>query len=430
MNVTTERLEDNKVALDITVPQEDVAKAFDRAWKNIAAKVAIPGFRKGKAPRKIIEQRIGLPAIKEEAFELLAGKYYAEALERENLEPVSQPSVDIGLLEEDKDMQYKVTVTVKPEVELGQYKDIKVEKTVRPVTEEDITESIDRLRERKAEMVVAEGAKLGQGDFAIIDFAGFIDGQPFSGGEGKGYPLEIGSGNFIPGFEEQLLGAAAGEERTVNVSFPEDYFAKELAGKAAEFKVTVHDVKRKQLPELTDEFVKENSKFATVEEWKDDCKKRMEEAAERSAQTEYENGVIKAAVDNAKVEVPSVMVENRISEIIEDTAANLKSRGLNFEDYLQYTGKTILEMRDSHRDNAKEDVKAELAMDAIVKAEDLKVEPAELEKELEMMAAQYKRPVAEVQKALITSGNITAVNRAILRRKAARMILDTAAKEQ
>ncbi len=429
MNVTTERLEDHKVALNITIPQADVAKAFDRAWKNISAKVTIPGFRKGKAPRKIIEQRVGLEAIKEEAFELLAGKYYVEAVEQEKIEPVSQPSVDIIVMEEDQDMQYKVTVTVKPEVELGEYKGLKVEKTVREVAAADIDDALDKLRERKAQMVVAEGAKLAQGDFAIIDFAGFIDGQPFSGGEGKGYPLEIGSGNFIPGFEEQLIGAGAGEERTVNVSFPEEYFAKELAGKAAEFKVTVHDVKRKQLPELTDEFVKENSTFATVEEWKTDCKKRFEETAARNAQTEYENNVIKTAVENAKADIPNVMVENKVSEIVEDMAANLKSRGLNFDDYLKYIGKDIAALRESYRENALGDVRAELVMDAIIKVEDLKVEAEELEKEVEMMAAQYKRPLAEVKKALVKSGNIVAVNRAILRRKAARLILDSAARE-
>lgn len=430
MKVTTERLENNKVALTITVEQPQVKKAFEKAWRSIAAKVNIPGFRKGKAPRKLVENNVGIAAIKEEAFDIIAKETYPEALEQAELDPVSHPSVDIEKFEEAEDMVYKVTVTVKPEVELGQYKEIEVEKEKQEVTDADVEDALTKLRERKAEMVVVDDAKLEQGDFAVIDFAGFIDGQPFSGGEGKGYPLEIGSGSFIPGFEDQLLGAKAGEERTVKVNFPEDYFASELAGKEAEFKVTIHDVKRKKLPELTDEFIKENSSFDTIEAWKKDCRERLEKSAEASAQNSYENNIIKTAVDNANVDVPEIMVEDRVSEMLHDIAHNLQHRGLKFEDYLKYMGKTIEELRETYKENALADIKAELVMDAIAKKEELKVEAEELQKELEIMAAQYKQPIDDIKKALVKTGNITMVNLGILRRKAARMILGDKAKKE
>lgn len=423
MNVTTERLEDNKAVLTITVPQAEVAKAYDAAWKSIAGKVNIPGFRKGKAPRKLVENRVGVPAIQEEAFDIIAKKAYPEALQEAGLEPVSHPTVDIEKMDEKEDMVFKVTVTVKPDVELGQYKDIDVEKQVKEITDADITDTLEKLRERKAEMVVAEGATLENGDFAVIDFAGSIDGIPFSGGEGKGYPLEVGSGSFIPGFEDQLLGAKAGEERTVKVTFPEDYFAKDLADKEAEFKVTVQDIKRKQLPEATDEFISENSEFKTVDEWKEDARKKLQEYADKQSEYEHENNVIKNAVENAKVDIPDIMIEERINEMLHDVAHNLQQRGLKFDEYLKYIGKTVEELRESYREGAIADVKAELVMDAVAKKEELKVEAQELQKELELMAEQYKQPIDDIKKALVKTGNITMVNLAILRRKAARLIL-------
>ena len=425
MNVTIEKLENNKVALTIMVEQLEVKKAFEKAWKDISGKVNIAGFRKGKAPRKLIENHVGLGAIKEEAFDIIAKKTYTEALAQAEVEPVSHPAVDIEKFEETEDMVYKVTVTVKPEVELGQYKEIKIEKQVQEITDFDIEDALTKLRERKAEMVVAEGADLGKGDFAVIDFAGFIDGQPFSGGEGKGHPLEIGSGSFIPGFEDQLIGAKAGEEKTVKVVFPEDYFAKELAGKEAEFKVTIHDIKRRQLPELTDELIKENSSFNTVDEWKKDCRERLEKSAETSAQHKYESDVIKTAVENAKMDVPEVMVQSRVDEMLHDMEHNLQQRGLKFEDYLKYIGKTVENLRESYKESALADVKAELVMDAIAKKEKLQVEAKELQKELEIMAAQYKQPIDDIKKALVKTGSITMVNISILRRKAANLILGT-----
>lgn len=423
MNVSIQKLEDNKVELTITIPQTEVAKAYESAYKKLAQEVNIPGFRKGKAPRKIIESRLGAEAIKEEAENILVNDSYRKALQQEHVEVVSYPSIDIIESDESKDMEFKAVVTVRPEVELGEYTDLEVEKGDSSVTDEDVMAVLDKLREKKAQMVVVENAELAKGDFAIIDFAGYIDGEPFSGGEGKGYPLEIGSGSFIPGFEDQLIGAKTGEERTVKVNFPEDYFSKDLAGKEAEFKVNVQDIKQKQLPEATDEFIKENTEFATLEEWKADCRKNLEESKKIQVKNEHENNLIKTAVENAKIDVPEIMVEERIKEILRDMAAGLQQRGLKFEDYLKYIGKTLEEVKESYKETALADVKAELVMEAIAAKENLEVTAADLEKELEEMAKQYKKTAEEIKKTLVKTGNIVFVNMAILRRKAARLII-------
>lgn len=423
MNVSIQKLEDNKVELTITIPQTEVAKAYESAYKKLAQEVNIPGFRKGKAPRKIIESRLGAEAIKEEAENILVNDSYRKALQQEHVEVVSYPSIDIIESDESKDMEFKAVVTVRPEVELGEYTDLEVEKGDSSVTDEDVMAVLDKLREKKAQMVVVENAELAKGDFAIIDFAGYIDGEPFSGGEGKGYPLEIGSGSFIPGFEDQLIGAKTGEERTVKVNFPEDYFSKDLAGKEAEFKVNVQDIKQKQLPEATDEFIKENTEFATLEEWKADCRKNLEESKKIQVKNEHENNLIKTAVENAKIDVPEIMVEERIKEILRDMAAGLQQRGLKFEDYLKYIGKTLEEVKESYKETALADVKAELVMEAIAAKENLEVTAADLEKELEEMAKQYKQTAEEIKKTLVKTGNIVFVNMAILRRKAARLII-------
>jgi trigger factor len=429
MNVSTEKLENNQVVLTITVPQAAVAQAYDRAWRNIAGKLSVPGFRKGKAPRKIVESRVGLPAIQEEAFELLAAKNYTEALREAQIQPVSRPNVDVQTLAEDQDMIFKVTVTVKPEVQLGQYKGLRAPKAVRAIGDADVDDALEKLRERKSSMVVAEGAKLAKGDFAIIDFQGTIDGQPFSGGEGKSFPLEIGSGSFIPGFEEQLVGAGAGEERVVQVAFPDDYSVAELAGKEAQFSVAVHDVKRRQMPSVTDEFIKDNSEFPTIDEWRKNCRENLEKAALLSAQKEYENNILKAAVDGAVLEIPDVMAEDRVSEMILDTASGLKRRGLKFDDYLKYLGKTMEELREDNKTIALGDIRFELVVDAIAQAEGVKVSEQELDEEIGRLALQHQEPLEEVKKALARAGRLDQFAASVLRRKAIRLIVDASVEE-
>ena len=326
MNVTVERV-GNDATLKITLPAEEVNKGFKKAVAKIAGQVNIPGFRKGKAPRNIIEMHYGKEAVKQEAFELVANQCYTEALEQEKLIPVSDPKVEDSVFEENKDMELTIKVTLKPEVKLGDYKELHVEKEAVEVTDEAVEEQVQGLRSRHAKMVEAEeGAVIEKGDFAIIDFAGTVDGEPFSGGEGKGYPLEVGSNSFIPGFEDQLVGLKKGDSTDVDVTFPEEYFVKELAGKQAIFKVNVQDVKRKELPELTDEYVAANSDCKTVEELRASYKERMQKAAENNAQIAYEKALIDLAVANAEFEVPEIMIEDRVTQMIDEMRMSLEAR--------------------------------------------------------------------------------------------------------
>lgn len=304
MNVTVERVE-NEATLKITAPAAEVNAGYKKAVQKIADQANIPGFRKGKAPRAIIEMHYGKEAVKQEAFEIVANKAYSEALDQEKLIPVSDPKVEESTFEEGKDMELTIKVTLKPEPELGEYKGLHVEKKEVEVTDEQVDAQIKDMMGRDAKMVVAEeGAVIEKGDFAIIDFAGTVDGEPFSGGEGKGYPLEVGSNSFIPGFEDQLVGLSKGDSTDVEVTFPEDYFVKDLAGKEAIFKVNIQDVKRKELPELNDEYVASKTDFKTVEELRANYKERMQKAAEANAKAEYEHELIDLAVANAKFSVP------------------------------------------------------------------------------------------------------------------------------
>ena len=349
MNVSVERVV-NDATLKITLPAEEVNKGFKKAISKIANSVNIPGFRKGKAPRNIIEMHYGKDAIKQEAFEIVANDCYTKALDQESLIPVSDPKVEESVFEENKDMELTIKVTLKPEIELGEYKGLSVEKKEAVVEDADVDAAVEELRSRQAKMVIAEeGTIIEKGDFAIIDFAGTVDGEAFSGGEGKGYPLEVGSNSFIPGFEDQLVGLKKGDATDVEVTFPEDYFVKELAGKEAVFKVNVQDVKRKELPELNDEYVAANSEYKTVAELKASYKERMQQNAENNAKVEYEKALIDAAVANAKFEVPEIMVEDRISQMVDEMRMSLESRKMTLEMYMQYTGMDMAKIREDRK---------------------------------------------------------------------------------
>lgn len=427
MKVTAERIDNHKVVLEMEVPQAEVSKAIERAYAKLANKINIPGFRKGKAPRKILEQRLGKQALLDEAFEILAPKSFNEALQQEKVEPVDRPQIDVVTLEEDKDLVFKATVTVKPEVTLGEYKGLKVEKQTVQVTDAQVDEQIKSMQSNQAKMVAMEDAQIQDGDFAVIDFEGFIDGEAFEGGEGKGYPLQIGSGSFIPGFEEQLIGTKAGEEREVNVTFPEEYHAENLAGKAAIFKVKINDVKRKELPELNDEFVKSASAFQTVDELKNDVRNKLEEAAKQKAETEARASAIKAASDNITVDVPEVMVENRISHMIEELDISLQNRGMKLEQYLQYAKLNIAKLRDNYRETAAVNVKTDLMLEAIARVEEIKVEAVDMQVEVEGMAKAYGATVKQVQKIIQEQGRIGDLAATIVRKKAAQLIVDSIA---
>lgn len=426
MNVTVERVE-NEATLKITAPAAEVNAGYKKAVQKIADQANIPGFRKGKAPRAIIEMHYGKEAVKQEAFEIVANKAYSEALNQEKLIPVSDPKVEESTFEEGKDMELTIKVTLKPEPELGEYKGLHVEKKEVEVTDEQVDAQIKDMMGRDAKMVVAEeGAVIEKGDFAIIDFAGTVDGEPFSGGEGKGYPLEVGSNSFIPGFEDQLVGLSKGDSTDVEVTFPEDYFVKDLAGKEAIFKVNIQDVKRKELPELNDEYVASKTDFKTVEELRANYKERMQKAAEANAKAEYEHELIDLAVANAKFSVPEIMIEDKISQMVEEMKMSLESRKMSLDMYMQYTGLDMAKIRENQRPVAEENVKTDLVLDTIAKAEDIQVDMADVDAEIAAISAQHGASPEEVKKIIKGNGTMGLLLANILRRKAAHVVIDSA----
>ena len=426
MNVTVERVE-NEATLKITAPAAEVNAGYKKAVQKIADQANIPGFRKGKAPRAIIEMHYGKEAVKQEAFEIVANKAYSEALDQEKLIPVSDPKVEESTFEEGKDMELTIKVTLKPEPELGEYKGLHVEKKEVEVTDEQVDAQIKDMMGRDAKMVVAEeGAVIEKGDFAIIDFAGTVDGEPFSGGEGKGYPLEVGSNSFIPGFEDQLVGLSKGDSTDVEVTFPEDYFVKDLAGKEAIFKVNIQDVKRKELPELNDEYVASKTDFKTVEELRANYKERMQKAAEANAKAEYEHELIDLAVANAKFSVPEIMIEDKISQMVDEMKMSLESRKMTLDMYMQYTGLDMAKIRENQRPVAEENVKTDLVLDAIAKAENIQVDMADVDAEIAAISAQHGASPEEVKKIIKGNGTMGLLLANILRRKAAHVVIDSA----
>lgn len=426
MKVIAERIDNHKMVLEMEVPQAEVTKAVDKAYQKLASRVNIPGFRKGKAPRKVLESRIGKEAILDEAFEILAPAAYNKALEEQKVEPVTRPEIEVVTFQEDQPLKFKATIVTKPEIQLGDYKGVKVAKAAPEVKEEDVARQLDSLRNRHAKMVVVEDAVLANGDFAIIDFEGFVDGQPFKGGDAKGYPLEVGSGSFIPGFEDQLLGAKAGDEKNVAVSFPEDYFVPELAGKAAEFKVKIQDIKRKEMPEMDDDFAKDVSEFESLEELKADLKNKLEQTAVENAERDFRNNSVKAAVDNATVDIPEVMIEQRIGQMIQDLQVSLENRGMKLDDYLKYSGMDIAKLRETYREAAAVNVKTDLLLEAVAKTEKLEVTPEEMDAEVVGMAKNFGADPKDVWEIIRKEGRIMGLIDSVVRKKAAQFIIDNA----
>lgn len=421
----------NVGTLEVTATIDEVKAGFQQAVQRIANNVNIPGFRKGKAPRNIIESRYGKEAVAGEAFDIVVNKAYRKALEENKLTPVSEPKLDDKVFEEGKEMSVKITVTLKPEPELGEYKGLKLEKKAVRVDEKQIDAAVEELRNRHARMVITpEGTKIVKGDFAIIDFAGTVDGEPFSGGEGKGYPLEVGSNSFIPGFEDQLVGLGKGDSTDVKVTFPKDYFVAELAGKEAIFKVNVQDIKRKEAPELTDEYVAQNSEFKTVAELRAGYQERLKMAAERDAQIQWEHDLINMAVKNAKFEVPDVMIEDRITQMVDELRLSLESRKMTLDMYMKYTGQDMAKIRENQREAATENVKADIVLDAIAKKENIQVNMGDVDDEVGAIATQHGAKLDEVKKIIRNNNSMGLLLANILRRKSARIIIDSATKPE
>ena len=428
MKVSVTKKEHNVTELVIELPVEEVAKAYDKAYKKLVQQVNIPGFRKGKAPRKMIEKRVGEDGMRSEAFDFIIPDAYRQAVAENNVEPVGRPEVTEVTLNEGEPCVFTVSVITKPEVVLGEYKGLSVTASTTEVTDEEVDKQINALRERHAKMVVAEGAELGQGDFALIDFDGTVDGKPFSGGQSKGYPLEIGSGSFIPGFEDQLIGAKAGEEREVKVTFPADYFVAELAGKEAVFVTKINDVKRKELPELNDDFAKEAGDADTFAEMKEKTKEKLVEAAKEKDESAFREAALKQAVANATIEIPDIMVEDQVDHMIQDLDFSLRQRGLELDKYLGYMNTDMAGLRERYRPAALEEVRSELTLEAIVKAENIAVSDEDYAEETQKMAKAYKMAEAELNQMLADKRHAEAVKDTILRRKAAQLVVDSAVK--
>ena len=428
MKVTVENGENQQVTLTVEVEAAEVSKAVEKAVKRLSNRVNIPGFRKGKAPRKIIERNVGMDAIMQEAFDIVGPKAFADALEEQKIEPVSRPQIDIETLEDGKDLVFKATVTPRPEVKLGEYKGLKVEKKVEAVTDEDVEKQLKTFQDRQGKMVDApEGSAVKDGDFTTLDFEGFVDGEAFEGGKGQDYPLQIGSGSFIPGFEDQLIGAKIGEEKEVNVTFPEEYHAKELAGKAATFKCTIRSIKQKELPTMDDELAKKVSKFETLEELKADVRKNLEENAARKAENDQKSAAIEMATNNITVDIPAVMIDNRVEGMIREMAMRLEQQGMSFDAYLQYAGTDINKIREDYRETAEKNVRTDLMLEEVAKAEDIKVEAKDLDAEVAGMAAAYGATPQQVQKIIKEQGRIGDLAATVLRKKTAQFIIDSIA---
>ena len=428
MKVTAEKIDNQQVVLEIEVPAAELEKASEKAFKKIAGKVNIPGFRKGKAPRKIVEQHVGKQAILDEAFEIIAPQAYAEALEDQKIDPVTRPAIDVVTMEEGKDLVFKATVTEKPELKLGEYKGLKIEQKVGTVSDDDVQQQLTRMLDRQADMVEAEeGAAVQASSFITLDFKGFVDGEAFPGGEGKDYPLQIGSHSFIPGFEEQLIGAKIGEEKDVNVTFPKEYHAAELAGKEAVFKCTVRSIKEKVVPAMDDEFAKKASTFQTLDELKADVRSKLEKSAAERAESDNREAALQQASDNATVEIPDVMVDNRVTTMIQELSMRLEQQGMKMEQYLQYAGTDIAKIRETYREAAAKNVKMDLVLEQVAKAEEIKVEAADLDAEVEAMAKTYGATPEQVKKIIAQQGRLGDLAATVLRRKTAQFIVDNAA---
>lgn len=397
MSLQVEKLEKNMAKLTIEVSPEELEGALQRAYLKNRKQITIPGFRKGKVPRQIIEKMYGPSFFYEDAVNELIPAAYEKAVDECELELVSRPEVSIVQIEKGKPFIFTAEVAVKPEVELGQYKGIEVEKQDTTATDEEVDKEIDKERESNSRSITVEDRPVQDGDMTVIDFEGFVDGTPFEGGKGTDYPLTIGSGAFIPGFEEQLIGAEIGKETEVNVSFPEDYHAKDLAGKPAVFKCTVKEIKVKELPELDDEFAQDVSDFDTMEEYRADVRKKIEERKAASAKAKKEDAVIEKIIEGAKMEIPDAMVKTQAEQGVDEFAQRLEMQGMSIEQYLQYMGGSVDAMVEQYKPQALKRIQSRLVLEAIVAAENLEVSDEELEAEYSRMAEQYKMEVEKIK---------------------------------
>lgn len=425
MSVQVEKLEKNMAKLTIEVSAEELEKALQNAFLKNKNRINVPGFRKGKVPRQMIEKMYGPEIFYEDAANALIPEAYEKALEECEEDIVSSPEIDVTQIEKGKPFIFTAEVALKPEVKLGKYKGVKIDKIDTDVTDEEINDEINQERENNARNIEVTDRPVKDGDMTVLDFEGFVDGVAFEGGKGENYPLTIGSGAFIPGFEEQLVGAEIGKEVEVNVTFPEDYQAEELKGKAAVFKCTVREIKEKELPELDDEFASEVSEFETLEEYKADVKAKLTEKKEKEAKDAKEAAVIEAIVNDSDMEIPDAMIATQQRQMVDEFAQRIQMQGLSIDQYFQFTGTTYDKMIEQVKPQAEKRIKSRLVLEAIVKAEKIEASEEDFEEELKVMAEAYQMEVDKV-KEMLPEKSMAQIKEDIAVRKAAEFAVEKA----
>ena len=404
MSVQVEKLENSMAKLTIEVPAEELETAIEKVYQKQKKSISVPGFRKGKVPRQMVEKMYGKAVFYEDAANEIIPAAYEKAYDECGEDIVSTPEIEVTQIEAGKPFIFTATVALKPEVTLGKYKGIEVDKVEVTVTDEEVDAEIEKERERNARSINVSDRAVKSGDQTVIDFEGFVDGVAFEGGKGENYPLTIGSGQFIPGFEDQLIDKNIGEEVDVNVTFPEEYQAEELAGKPALFKVTVKEIKEKQLPELDDEFAAEVSEFDTLAEYKEDVKKNLTTKRENDVKNAKENAVIDAIIEDAKMDIPEAMVTTQQRQMVQEFAQNIQMQGLSIEQYFQFTGLTAEKMLEQVKPQAEKRIKSRLVLEAVVKAENLVATEEDFEAEVAKMAESYKMEADKIKESIGEEG--------------------------
>ena len=404
MSLQVEKLEKNMAKLTIEVSAEDLDKAMEKAYQKQKSRISLPGFRKGKAPRKMIESMYGKGVFMEDAVNSLVPQEYTKALGECDLEIVSQPEINVTQMEPGKALIFTADVAVKPEVTLGDYKGVEVPKTEIAVTDEEVDAEIKKEQDKNARTVVVEDRAAANGDITTIDFEGFVDGVAFDGGKGTDYALTLGSGTFIPGFEDQIVGANTGDHVEVKVTFPEEYQAKELAGKEAVFQCDVKKIETKEVPELDDEFAKDVSEFDTLAEYKEDVKKNLTEKKEKEARTAKENAAVDKAIENAQMDIPELMIKSQCRQMMDDFARRMQQQGLSMEQYFQFTGQSMDKMMEDMKPQALKRIQTRLVLEKIAEAENIQPSEEEITEEIQKMADAYKMEADKIREAIGESG--------------------------
>lgn len=424
MTAKWEKTEKNLGVLEVEVGAERVSAALDKAFNTVVKKTSIPGFRKGKVPRSIFEARFGVESLYNDAIDILLPEAYSEAVDEADIFPVDRPEIEIEQFAKGETFKFKAKVTVKPEVKLGEYKGLEVPVAKAEVSEEDVNEELTRLQQRHAELSVLEEGAAENGDVVVIDFDGSVDGVQFEGGQAERYSLELGSNSFIPGFEEQVVGMSTGDFKDVSVTFPDSYHAVELAGKDAVFKVKLHEIKRKNLPELDDEFAKDVSEFDTLDEFKADLKSQIATRKENEVKVAKETAAVEKAAENAEVEIPEAMISSETENMVRDFDNRLRQQGMNLEMYTGFSGQTTDDLKEQMKEEASKRVRNNLVLEQIAKEENIEVSEEEVTAELEKMAGQFQRDAEEVRNILAANGSLASLSDEIKLRKTIEVLVD------